>query len=43
MTYRWNIGQRSWVNLESGVDAIEIRYVDTQFEKTAAAEHPAQP
>ena len=43
MTYRWNIGKRSWVNLESGVDAIEIRYVDTQFEKSAAAEHPAQP
>jgi hypothetical protein len=43
MTYRWNIGKRSWVNLESGVDAIEIRYVDTQFEKTAAAEHPAPP
>lgn len=43
MTYRWNIGKRSWVNLESGIDTIEIRYVDTQFEKSAAAEHPAQP
>jgi hypothetical protein len=40
MAYRWNIGKRSWVNLESGLDTVEIHYRDTEIEKTAAAEHP---
>jgi hypothetical protein len=42
IAYRWKIEKRCWVDLESGDNAIEIRYVDTKFEKSAEAEHQSQ-
>lgn len=42
IAYRWKIDTVGWVSLETSDNAIEIRYMDTEFEKTAKVEQRTQ-